>query len=134
MRKLSFFDAFSTLESLKMTYMRFRALTLKLYFRVTRDFRQQYHETCVFARMKVDIFQHSGFKLPKNPHFDLARYNFSLPFSSTLKYEKIKRKSQKHTISLQIQYFIKNWGCYSKIEYAKSLDIFMLNKLVTSEF
>ena len=86
------------------------------------------------GKMKDDICPHLGSKLPqKYPSFRFCPQQLLTPFTSPLKYEKIKRKSQKHNI-ITDSYFIKNWGCYLEIENTKSLGILMLNKSVTSEF
>ena len=53
------------------------------------------------------------------------------PLRGSLKYEKVKRKI---TNNLQIRFFINNLGCYSKIESAKYLGIFMLKKSVSNKF
>ena len=100
------------------------------YYRGKRYIIFEFH-----GKMKVDIFQHFGSKLPqKRPLLSILPLTTINPLFQPLKISKIQKKITKtHTLIIN-SYLIKNWGCYLKIKDAKSLGIFMFNKSVTSKF
>ena len=93
-------------------------------------FKVQFH-----GKMKVNIFRHLGPKLlQKRPLLSILHVTSFNPLFQPFKIRKNQKQITETDNFITSSYFIKNWGCYSKIENAKSLGVLMLNKSVTSKF